>query len=437
MTDKNGNGKPKKLKILIVSYEALATDLGWQLVKEGHSVKMSISDKEVKEAADGFVDKVDDWTKHTDWADMIIFDDCLGFGKEAEKLRKEGKFVVGGTSYSDRLEDDRQFGQDEMKAVGINVLPHWDFTDFDEAIKFVKEKPGRYVLKPCGKIASEKELLFVGKEEDGIDMLQILEHYKKNWAKKMKFFQMQKFVKGVEVAVGAFFNGKKFITPININFEHKKLFPGEKGPSTGEMGTSMYFCEPNKIFNETLEKMAPQLAETGYVGYIDINCIVNATGVHPLEFTCRFGYPTISIQMEGITSPIGEFMYALARGEDYNLKTRAGFQIGVVIAVPPFPFEDPNTYKKFSEDATILFKKPNLDGVHIAYVKKVDEDWLVTGGCGYELVITGSGNTMKEAQEEAYKRVENIMIPNMFFRTDIGDRWENDSDLLQTWGYVP
>jgi phosphoribosylamine--glycine ligase len=441
MAEKNGNGKPKKLKVLMVSNYALASDLAWQLVKEGHVVKFYIGDKASKDTADGFVDKVDDWKEHSAWADLIIFDDCLGFGKEAEKLRKEGKFVVGGTAYSDRLEDDRQFGQDEMQSVGITVLPHWDFMgdrNFDDAIKFVKENPGRYVLKPCGKIANEKELLFVGAEEDGMDMLQVMEHYKKNWSKKMKFFQLQKYAKGVEIAIGAFFNGKKFITPINVNFEHKKLFPGEKGPSTGEMGTSMYWCEPNKIFKTTLEKMTAKLAETGYVGYIDINCIVNGNGIHPLEFTCRFGYPTISIHMEGIDSPMGEFLYAIARGEDYNLKVKSGFQIGVVIAVPPFPFEDDvNTYKKFSEDATILFKKPNKDGVHIAYVKLVDDDWLVTGGCGYVLVVTGSGPTMREAQAVAYKRVENIMIPNMFFRTDIGDRWENDSDLLQTWGLLP
>ena len=32
------------------------------------------------------------------------------------------------------------------------------------------------------------------------------------------------------------------------------------------------------------------------VGFMDVNCIVNNNGIHPLDFTSRFGYPTIFIQ---------------------------------------------------------------------------------------------------------------------------------------------
>ena len=426
----------EKKNFLFVSIDGLITDVAWQILKEGHNVKYSIENKEEREVGDGFVPKVDDWKKEVDWADVIIFDDVLGQGKKAQKLREEGKNVIGGTPYTDRLEDDRAFGQEELKKHGVPTIPSWNFTNFDEAISFVQENPDRYVIKPSGEIQISKGLLFVGEEEDGKDVVRLLEDYKKAWGKKIKAFQLQKRVPGVEVAVGAFFNGKDFIYPINVNFEHKKLFPGNIGPSTGEMGTTMFWSGPNSLFNSTLKKFESKLKEEKYVGYIDINCIVNSKGIYPLEWTSRFGYPTIFIQHEGMLNPIGEFMYGMSKGNSNKLKTKSGFQMGVRVVVPPFPFRDQETFNVYSKDTIILFKKPIKEGVHIEDVKLFNDEWVITGTSGVVLVVCGTGSTMKSTQNQTYNRINNILIPNMYYRKDVGDRWHDDSDWLHNWGYL-
>ena len=213
------------------------------------------------------------------------------------------------------------------------------------------------------------------------------------------------------------------------------MFPGYIGPFTGEMGTLMFYAPTCELFRQTLEKMKEPLAEAKYVGYIDINCIADRFGIHPLEFTSRFGYPTISIQMEGINTPWGDLLYALAKGDPLELKTKKGFQVGVVVAVPPFPFDDPKTSSVY-KDSSILFRKSSWEGVHLGDVKMVDEDLRLAGESGYALVITGSGLTVEDARKQAYNRVKNIMLQNMFYRVDIGLRWANDSDKLHTWGYL-
>ncbi len=425
--------EPKKF--LFVSWDGLIGDIAWQIVKEGHEVKYYIKEKEEKEVTDGFVPKVEDWKAEVDWADVIVFDDVLGQGTEAKKLRDQGKFVIGGTPYTDKLEDDRAFGQEELKKAGIAIIPYRDFTSFDDAINFIKENPNKYVIKPSGQAANIKGLLFIGEEDDGRDVIQVLNDYKNAWAKKIPLFQLQKKIIGVEVAVGAFFNGKEFIYPINVNFEHKKLFPGNLGPSTGEMGTAMFWSGPNKIFNQTLKKMEPKIAEENYVGYIDINCIVNKSGIYPLEWTSRFGYPTINIQHEGMLIPIGEFLYELAAGNTPKLKVKNGFQIGVRIVVPPFPFTDKKTFDVKSKDSVIFFKKPT-EGIHIEDVKKVNDEWVVTGTSGVVLIVCGCGQTMRQTQNQVYTRIRNISIPHMYYRKDIGDRWYEDSDRLHNWGYL-
>lgn len=427
----------EKKRFLFISFESCGIDIAWQCAKEGHEVKFYIQNKDDRDIGDGFVEKTDDWKKEVEWADIVVFDDVLGMGNAPAQLRKAGKLVIGGTPYTDRLENDRSFGQSELKRLGVPILNYQEFTDFDLAIQYVKDRPDAYVIKPSGIAQNHKQLLFVGQEDDGADVIRTLEAYKRVWSKKIKVFQLQKKVTGVEMCVGAFFNGKRFITPVNIGFEHKSLFPGNVGPMTGEMGTSVFWSSPNRFFNATIKKFEEKLAEEGYVGFFDLNCIVNGYGIYPLEFTARFGYPAIQIQQEGMLMPTGEFLYLLATGADFELKTKKGFQVGVVLVVAPFPFEDKHLFDTYSKDAIIVLKKSSqTDGLHLQDTKLVNGEWVVGGYTGCALVVVGSGQTMKQAQQQAYSRVQNVLIPNMYYRTDIGDRWFEDSDKLHNWGYL-
>ena len=177
-----------------------------------------------RDIADGFVPKSKDWEKDAKWADIIVFDDTLGQGGKAQALRAAGKPVIGGSPYTDRLEDDRSFGQEELKNAGVNIIPYEDFDSFDPAIEFVKKNPDRYVIKPSGEAQNVKRRLFVGEEEDGDDVVRMLEAYKKAFADEIKVFQLQRRVTGVEVAVGAFFNGKKFHHSGQHQFRTQKTF---------------------------------------------------------------------------------------------------------------------------------------------------------------------------------------------------------------------
>jgi 16S rRNA (cytidine1402-2'-O)-methyltransferase len=98
-------------KFLFVSWEGLIADIAWQVTREGHQAKLWIQDEDERGIADGFAAKCDDWRREVDWADVVVFDDVLGMGAWANELRRAGKPVVGGSPYTDKLEDDRAFGQ--------------------------------------------------------------------------------------------------------------------------------------------------------------------------------------------------------------------------------------------------------------------------------------------------------------------------------------
>ncbi|GGN93621.1 phosphoribosylglycinamide synthetase C domain-containing protein [Haloarcula pellucida] len=459
--------------VLFCSLDApLIADIAWRVEREGHDVRYFISDHHPaeREIGDGFVTKSEDWRADLEWADVVVFDDIwdgsdLGTGKIAEELRADGHAVVGGTELTDRLEDDRGFAMETLEACGVATLPHREFERFEAGIEFVRENPAPYVVKPLGEVQNVKRLLYVGREDDGSDVVSVLEAYEKAWGHRMKGFQLQRRVEGVEVAICGFCNGDGFVEPINVNFEHKKLFPSNIGPSTGEMGTSMFWTDRCPLFEQTLGKLEPLLAEEGYVGSMDVNCIVDADGVYPLEFTPRFGYPAIYIQEEGMETPIGEFFVAIANGRDPDLQVHSGYQVGVRVCMPPFPYDDEKLFDETTRNAPVALDDDSVrETYHIEDVKRVpvgesdatddtedvtgavypDGQWRVAGTSGIVLVATGTGETMREAQERAYDRARNVLMPNCFYRTDIGDRWHTDAsdrpggdgDRLQAWGYL-
>lgn len=421
---------------------ALIGDVAWQVAREGHDVRYYIEAASDREIADGFVEKTDDWRAEVEWADVIVFDDIwvgdeVGTGELARELREQGNAVVGGTPNTDRLEEDRGYAMAVLEDHGVNTVDHRVFHDFDEGIEFVQSNPAAYVVKPLGEVQNVKRLLYVGNEDDGSDVIDVLRAYKKAWGHRMKGFQLQRKVEGVEIAVCGFFDGEGFIDQVNFNFEHKRLFPGNIGPSTGEMGTSMFWAGRNRLFEETLGKLEGWLAEEGYVGSIDLNCIVNDRGIYPLEFTPRFGYPTITLQEESFESSTGQFFHDLAHGDDPQLAVHGGYQIGVRIVLPPFPFDDQKTYDENSRNAAVVFETESREGIHIEDAKNVDGQWRAAGESGMPLVVTGMGETMAEARSQAYGRIDDIVIPNLYYRDDIGERWiDGDGDRLLAWGYL-
>jgi phosphoribosylamine--glycine ligase len=235
-------------RFLFVSMDAaLIGDLAWQIRREGHEVKCYIEAESDREIADGFVPKTDDWRAEIGWADVVVFDDIwvgsdVGTGALARGLREDGTAVVGGTPSTDQFEADRGYAMAILEAHGVDTIEHHVFEDFDAGIQHVQENPAPYVIKPLGEVQNVKRLLYVGDEDDGSDVVDVRRAYKKPWGHRMKGFQLQRKVEGVEITICGFFDGERFVEQVNFNFEHKKLFPGKIGPSTGEMGTSMFWA---------------------------------------------------------------------------------------------------------------------------------------------------------------------------------------------------
>jgi phosphoribosylamine--glycine ligase len=437
------------MKILFISCDFSGSGLCLRLHHEGNDVRAFVADPMYGQILDGLVEKfasLDDGLAWVGREGLIVVDE-VGFGGLQDRLRADGYAVVGGSEGGDLLENDRLHCQRVLAEHGVRTVPIHFFDHRDDAIRFVRHNPGRWVLKQNGQ--SDKTFCYVGKLPDGSDVLDLLEYYGRNTPHDTCHFILQQHIDGVEIGVGRYFNGRDWLGPVELNIEHKNLFPGGIGPKTYEMGTLMWYDpdEGNRLFREVLAPIAPYLKSINFRGDFEINCIVNARGAFPLEATSRFGYPAVQLQSEFHCSPWGEFLGAVARGEDYRLEWQEGYGIVVLIALPPFPFyQCVERERPLPQGLQIRFREaPDEEELRHFHPEEVTvqrdgqgrEIWSTCSDTGYIMHVSGFGATVEAARDEAYRRIGNIVIPKMFYRSDIGVRFlERDRGLLEKWGYL-
>jgi phosphoribosylamine--glycine ligase len=426
------------MNILIISDWGGGLALSQRFLAEGHETKLWIKDSAYSNLGDGMVEKVSDYHEAEDWAEFELCDD-IGLWEIAEEMRKKGKVVWGGTEYSDRLELDRGFGQEEMADAGLTILPRQSFSNLDEGIEFIRTNPGRYVFKPDGMAQEDKILTYVGRSETGSDLVTFMEHLQRKSDGKLKSFELQQFRSGVEIGISGFYNGHDFVEPIEVTFEHKKLMTGEIGPATFEMGTTMFWTtRESSLYRKTIATFCEKLK--GYTGYFDINFICHDQTMYPLEATCRFGYPTIFLKMETLKGNLGELMYRIASGEDSKIAVTHTIAACVVVATPPWPYSSKEVFEKYGANTMVIIQGATggklPPGIYPAEIRYEDGDFYTAGTSGFTVIAAGSGETIEEAKKLAYERVGLVNIPNMMFRTDIGARWDEDMKRLREWGWL-
>jgi phosphoribosylamine---glycine ligase len=395
-----------------------------RLVEDGHEVKVFIGHLLCQDTLTGLVDRVTDWRAELDWVRGAGLDGCIlfenvgaGRGQLQDRLRCDGFNVIGSSAYGARLENDRTYAQCILAELGLSTANIFEFNDPTTAKQFIDQRPARYVLKANGPDAPT----FVGRHSAGTDVQAILEANGKFVASS---FVLMDFIEGVEMGVGAYFNGEHFLEPACLDWEHKRFFPGDLGELTGEMGTVVTYSRSKRFFNRTLAKMASLLRENGYCGYINLNTIVNEEGIWPLEFTCRFGYPGYAILDPLQKTSWADLFRSMLTRSTISFDTESGFTVGIVITTPPFPYY--RDMVPVPVGLPVLFdgdlSPDELRHVHYGEVALQNGMLVTSGASGYTLVVTGMGQTIEAARDAANVLANKVIVANARYRRDIGAR---------------
>ena len=369
-----------------------------------------------KEIYKGLIRRVDSELALDISSDDIVIFDMVGGGAGADVLKDKGYAVIGAGRLNDELELYRRLGQNLMERAKIPIPTTHDFYDFEAAKKFIEDTKKIYVFKPNENL--DTSLTYVSSSYE--NMLAMLPYLEDECPDDVNF-QLQEVINGIEMSTEAWFNGNKFLLPINSTMEEKKFMPGNLGPNTGCMGNVVWFWDEetsrylHRLFFEPLEE---ELKEAGYLGPLDINAIWTPEGPLALEWTARFGYDAIQAMTRLVTVPLSEFFSELQYYDRLPVEDNPEmFSLTIRGSISPYPSEGE------APKIPILGLKDEFeDNIYLSDVK-YDKGGLVCAGTdGYILTVGDHGSSISKLKRKCLYILDQLEIAGLQYRIDIGDR---------------
>jgi phosphoribosylamine---glycine ligase len=425
----------------------MGLDFALRCATAGHDVRLyRHMPKRRERVGEGFtqIKLVDSWREHMPFAKdgLVVLTGNFTLTAELDRYRELGYSIFGPTAASARLEIDRLHGMRAAEAAGLAVPEYHVFGSLEETEAFARKQDRGFVFKPAGD-EDNKALTYVA--DDPADLVGWLRRQIKA-GKQMKQCLLQEKIEVLsELGVSGWMGPEGFLPgKWQLCIEHKKLMPGECGPSTGEMGSTCQYVEDDKLADEMLVPLEPVLRTLGHRGDFAVGAIVDTSGkAWFLETTARAGYPAWWIQMASHRGDPAKWMLDLLKGRD-SLRVSYDVAIGVVCAQPPFPYghDVPHT---MVEGNPIGGVDDFPDQVHLASVMRakgpvwrdgriVEEQTYETTG-PYVLVCTGLGKTVERARQRVYRAVDGVNFADKIFREDIGCKVIEALPKLRQKGY--
>ena len=351
---------------------------------------------------------------------IIGMDDPL-VGGVVDAFEAEGLRVFGPRKNAAIIEGSKAFSKDLMKKYNIPTAAYENFTDPDEAIKYLETVKMPIVLKADGLALGKGVLICNTLEEakEGVKTLML----DKQFGDAGNEIVIEEFMTGREVSVLAFCDGKT-IKCMTSAQDHKRAKDGDQGLNTGGMGTfspsPFYndeveaFCE-KYVYQPTIDAMAVE--GRPFTGILFTGLMLTEDGPKVLEYNARFGDPEAQVVLPRMKNDIIDVMEACIDGKlsDVELEFEDNAAVCVVLASDGYP----EKYDKgFEIKGLDTFK--DKDGYYVFQAgTKFDGDKIVTNG-GRVLGVVAKGEDLKAARANAYKATEWIDFANKYKRNDIG-----------------
>lgn len=332
-----------------------------------------------------------------------------------DAFRAAGLKIFGPTKAAAEIEASKDFAKRLMFKYDVPTAAYATFTDFEEAMAYVRKGSLPTVLKYDGLAAGKGVVIATTMEEAEATLRDMLLDTKFGEGRVV----IEEFLTGEEFSLMCFVAGNK-VCPMPVAQDHKRAYDNDEGPNTGGMGayTELPFVT-EEDHTYAMEKIMQRVADamvaegTPFTGVLYGGLMKTPQGIKVIEFNARFGDPETEVVLPRLKSDAIDVFMAVAQNEAPVVEWSDEATLGIVLASKGYP----GSYDKgFVIEGTECVESKVY---HMGTALKDGE--LVTAG-GRVMIVVASAPTLQEAQMKAREDIAKIKCDNLFHRTDIGNK---------------
>ncbi len=419
------------MKVMIVGGGGREHALAWRAVQSGKVEKVFVAPGNAGTASEAGVENVAISANN--------LDGLLGFAREqgvgltiagpedplvngiVDRFSEAGLACFGPSAAAAKLEGSKSFAKDFMSRHGVPTAAYGKFTEVTPAIRFIREMGAPIVVKADG-LAAGKGVIVARTTTDAeaavLDMLA-----GNAFGEAGHSVVIEEFLEGEEASFIVIADGKN-ILPLATSQDHKAVGDGDTGPNTGGMGAyspapvideAMHHRVMAEVIRPTVDGMAADGAP--FTGFLYAGLMISPDGdPRVLEFNVRFGDPETQPILMRLRSDLSDLCLSAVEG---RLDSQQAIWdpracLGIVMAAGGYP----GSYGKGHRISGLDSAFP--DHVKVFHAGTALSDHGVVTSGGRVLCICALGDSVTEAQCEAYRAARQIGWDGAFTRNDIG-----------------
>ncbi|HAW50589.1 TPA: phosphoribosylamine--glycine ligase [bacterium] len=344
-------------------------------------------------------------------------------------FEERGLLIFGPKKQGALLETSKVFAKEFARKSNIPTASFEIFEDSEKALKYISKKDYPIVIKADG-LCQGKGTFVCEDHKGAINAIEkIMED--KIFGHAGDKIIIEDFIDGEEASYIVFIDGENFLS-LPTSKDHKRIFDGDNGPNTGGMGA----YSPTKIITQEIEEkikknmIVPTISELlnmgiKFKGILYFGIIIKNGDPYLLEYNTRFGDPETQAIIPRLKSNLLEPIVATLEGRisKVQLECDERKSLCVVVASGGYPGE----YRKYKEIIGIdEIDDPSIIVFHSGTEER-DGKLLAVGG--RVLSIVGLSEDMKTLKQKVYNAISKVKFENMYFRTDIGDKEDQNGRM--------